>query len=174
MKYISGLMLEGVRVFDLKKIPDERGFFSEVFRSDWKELIGSDTIVQVNFSLIYPDTVKAWHRHANGKIEYFSALRGAIKVCTFDFTSRTMDEIFLSGEKLQIARIPGNFWHGIKAIGNEPAYMLSITTQLYDYDKPDEERRAWNDSEIIPLAINGNTNDRRVRKPWDWFFPPHK
>ncbi|MCL0084340.1 hypothetical protein M1N82_02215 [Dehalococcoidia bacterium] len=44
--------LPGVKTYDLKLIPDERGFFSEALRSDWKELLGGDEIAQVNVSLL--------------------------------------------------------------------------------------------------------------------------
>ncbi|MCL0039028.1 hypothetical protein M1O57_05405 [Dehalococcoidia bacterium] len=44
--------LPGVKTYDLKLIPDERGFFSEALRSDWKELLGEDEIAQVNVSLL--------------------------------------------------------------------------------------------------------------------------
>jgi dTDP-4-dehydrorhamnose 3,5-epimerase len=49
-----------------------------------------------------------------------------------------------------------------------------FVTRLYDYKNPDEERKPWNDPKIIPVEINGNKNDPRVNKPWDWFYPPHK
>ena len=32
-------MLPGVRVQDLRKSVDERGFFAEVLREDWKDLL---------------------------------------------------------------------------------------------------------------------------------------
>ncbi|MCL0060178.1 hypothetical protein M1O20_06865 [Dehalococcoidia bacterium] len=44
--------LPGVKTYDLKLIPDERGFFSEALRSDWKELLGEDEIAQVNVSFL--------------------------------------------------------------------------------------------------------------------------
>ena len=39
--------------------------------------------------------------------------------------------------------------------------------RLYDYESPDEERRPWNDSSIVPKEINGREDDPRVGKPWD-------
>ncbi len=167
-------MISEVRVIDLKKIPDERGSFSEIFRDDWKDFTDSESIVQVNSAVNYPGIVKAWHRHAKGKTEYFVALRGTIKICVYDTETNALDEIILSSEKLQIVRVPGHLWHGIKVISNEPSLTVTLTTHLYDYKNPDEERRPWNDKEIIPSSINGNTNDKRIGKPWDWFYPPHK
>jgi len=34
--------LQGVRVYELKVLPDERGFFAEVLRSDWKDFLGDE------------------------------------------------------------------------------------------------------------------------------------
>jgi dTDP-4-dehydrorhamnose 3,5-epimerase len=85
-----------------------------------------------------------------------------------------MLEVVLSGDKPQILRIPGHYWHGFKAIGQEPVYLIYFVNKLYDYQNPDEERRPWNDPTIVPQTINGKKDDPRIGKPWDWFHPPHK
>ena len=172
-------MIEGIIVKDLKKFVDERGFFSEILRDDWKDLLGDDNIIQFNLSYSYPDIVRAWHRHIEGQVDYFICITGSIKVCAYDDREESetygeLDEIILSGKSLKIARIPGILWHGYKAIGVKPIKMLYGVNKLYNYSKPDEERRAWNDATIIPNSINGNTNDPRAGKAWDWNFSPNK
>jgi dTDP-4-dehydrorhamnose 3,5-epimerase len=143
-------------------------------RIDWKDLLGEDKIVQVNLSVSYPGIVRAWHRHLRGQVDYFLVLKGALKICAYDDETGELDEIFSSGENLQIVRVPGRFWHGFKVLGNETAYLLYFTTKLYDYKDPDEERRPWNDQTIIPRMINGRSDDPRVGKPWDWLAVPYK
>jgi len=172
-------LIEGVIIRDVKKFVDERGFFSEILREDWKDLLGDDNIVQFNLSYSYPNIVRAWHRHLQGQIDYFICISGSIKVCAYDDRQGSnsfgeLDEIVLSEENLQIARIPGILWHGYKALGVKPIKMLYGVNCLYDYKTPDEERRPWNDSNIIPKSINGNINDWRVGKPWDWYYSPNK
>ena len=167
-------MLDGIRIKLLKQIPDERGFFTELMRKDWKEFLGGDGIVQVNLSVSYSGIVRAWHRHLRGQVDYFVTLKGAMKICAYDEESRELDEVVSTSDVLQIVRIPGIYWHGFKAIGNEPAWLLYFVNKLYDYKKPDEERRPWNDRTIIPASINGKTDDLRVGKPWDWTLPPHR
>lgn len=167
-------MLEGVKVFDLKKFPDERGFFSEILRQDWKDLLGDDVIAQANLSFSYPDIVRAWHRHLRGQVDYFIVVKGAMKICAYDDQTRQLSEIVASEHKLQVVRIPGHYWHGTKTIGNEPSLTTYFVSRLYDLKNPDEERRPWNDHTIIPVEINGKKNDPRVGKSWDWFIPPHK
>lgn len=172
-------MIEGVIIKDLKKFVDERGFFSEILRDDWKDLLRDDKILQFNLSYSYPDIVRAWHRHLCGQIDYFICISGAIKVCAYDDredseTNGELDEIILSEESLKIVRIPGILWHGYKAIGIKPIKLLYGVNNLYEYNNPDEERRSWNDPTIIPKSINGNREDPRVGKVWDWYYSPNK
>ncbi len=164
-------MLPGVSVKEIKKIPDERGSFAEIFRDDWKDLVeNEDKIVQANLSFSYPGMIRAWHRHDRGQIDYFVTIQGATKICAYDDrpdseTKGQLDEIISSEEKVQCVRIPGHYYHGYKSIGDKPALVVYLTTKLYDYENPDEERRAWNDPTII---------DPRTQKPYDWNATPHK
>jgi len=158
-------MLEGVKVFELKKIPDERGFFAEILRKDWREILGDEWIVQANLSYSYPGVIRAWHRHKRGQIDYFIVLQGAMRICAYDDRTKQLDEIVSTEHKLQIVRIPGHYWHGTKTIGYKPSLTLYFVTRLYDYANPDEERRPWNDPSII---------DPKTGKPYDWNKPPHK
>lgn len=158
-------MLEGVKIYELKKFPDERGFFAELLRRDWKEILGDEWIVQANLSFSYPGIIRAWHRHLRGQTDYFIVLQGAMRICAYDEKTGQLDEIVASEHKLRIVRIPGHYWHGTKTIGNKPSLTLYFVTRLYDYKSPDEERRPWNDQSII---------DPRTQKPYDWNKPPHK
>jgi dTDP-4-dehydrorhamnose 3,5-epimerase len=167
-------MLDGIKVRPIKRFPDERGFFCEIMRADWKDLFGADTIAQINHSFTYPEVIRAWHRHLRGQVDYFLAIKGAIKICAFDDKTSELNEVVSSGSDLQVVRMPGHYWHGFKAVGNEPAMLVYFTTKLYDPVDPDEERRTWNDPILIPKIINGKKNDVRVGKPWDWNYPTHK
>jgi len=167
-------MLEGIQIKPLKRKFDERGFFLELMRKNWKELLKEDDIVQANLSISYPGIIRAWHRHLRGQVDYFIALKGAIKICAYNEETGELNEIISTGNDLQIIRMPGKYWHGFKVISNEPAWLLYFVNKLYDYEQPDEERRPWNDQTIIPKKINGKTNDPRIGKPWDWNYPPHK
>lgn len=158
-------MLEGVKILELKKFPDERGFFSEILRQDWKDFLGEEWAVQANLSFSYPGMIRAWHRHLKGQTDYFIVVKGAMKICAYDEKSRQIDEIIASEHKLQVVRIPGHYWHGTKTIGNEPSLTVYFVTKLYDAKNPDEERRAWNDPKII---------DSKTGLPFNWDKPPHK
>jgi len=171
--------LEGVQIYDVKIMPDERGFFAEALRQDWSELLGNEWIDQVNLSYSYPGIVRAWHRHLRGQDDYFLVVRGAMKICAYDDeegsdTRGYIAEVVAGEEKPQIVKIAGHYWHGTKTIGHKQSLTVYFVTRLYDYKNPDEERRPWNDVKIVPAAINGRADDHRVGKPWDWFGAPHK
>jgi len=164
-------MLPGIKVTEITKHPDERGSFSEIFRQDWPNFIeGDDKILQANLSYSHPGIIRAWHRHQRGQVDYFITIKGITKICAYDDeadspTKGQLDEIISYGDKLQCVRIPGFYYHGYKVIGDEPALLVYLTTRLYDYKNPDEERRAWDDPTVI---------DPRTKKPYDWNAPSHK
>jgi dTDP-4-dehydrorhamnose 3,5-epimerase len=167
-------LLDGIIVKPLKKFADERGFFTEIFRKDWRELFEEESIVQSNLSITYPDVIRAWHKHERGQIDNFVVISGALKICAFDDNSRELDEIILTSDIPQMVRVPGKYWHGFKVLGDKPATIVYFVNKLYDYSAPDELRRDWNDPNIIPSTINGKTDDPRCNRQWDWFFPEFK
>jgi len=166
--------LKGIRLCELKILPDERGFFAEALRADWRELLGDDKILQANLSYSYPNVVRAWHKHERGQVDYFLVLEGAVKVCAYDEKTKKMVEVVLSENKPSVLRVPGEYWHGTKTISHKPSLTVYFVTKLYDYGNPDEARRPWNDPSIVPVEINGRRDDPRCGKPWDWFYPPYR
>lgn len=150
-------MLPGVKLQDVKKNLDERGFFAEIFRTDWKNLIGKDRIMQINLSESRPGIIRAWHRHLRGQIDYITVIKGTVKVCIYDggnsgnepASKGRMDEIVLDDRNPKVLRVPGFYWHGTRCIGSEPSMVLYLVTELYDYKNPDEERKPFDDRGII-------------------------
>ena len=118
-------MIEGWRVNDLTVHLDERGSFTELLRKDWQEFLGDDQIVQFNLSFSYPGVVRAWHRHLKGQNDYFLVMEGSIKVCAYDErqdspTYGELDEVILGPGRMRVVRVPGECWHGYKAISSDP------------------------------------------------------
>ena len=171
-------MLPGVQVRDLDRHVDERGSFTEILREDWKDLLGEERPVQSNFSVSYPGMIRAWHRHESGQYDLFVVLRGALKICAYndldDPQRGELDEIVVSGERLQAVAVRGHYWHGTKCVSPRPSETVYFVTRLYDPARPDELRRPWNDPSIVPASVNGNARDPRVGRAWDWNAPPHK
>ena len=153
VKEYSGL--SGIRVHILRLFPDERGFFSEALRRDWKELLEEDQIAQVNVSFSYPRIIRAWHRHLRGQVDYFLVLQGAMKICAYEDRDNPT-----KGKLVEIVSNSHN-----PQVSSEPSLLVCFTTRLYDYQNPDEERRPWNDATII---------DPKTDDPFDWNKLPHK
>ncbi len=154
----------GVQVLTPKINNDERGFVSEIFRNDWDDFFGKDKPNQINVSQSLPGVIRAWHRHLRNQIDFFTVLKGAVKICIYDNDKESktfgkLVEIISSEHKLQIVKVPGNFWHGTKTIGDEPSYTVYFLNNLYNYEDPDEERISWDDPSII---------DPRTKKSYDW------
>jgi dTDP-4-dehydrorhamnose 3,5-epimerase len=166
-------LLQGVIVKQLETFADERGFFTELFRADNKEIF-SDEIVQTNLSVTYPNIIRAWHKHDRGQVDYFLVIKGAAKICAYDDDTKELNEIISTGENIQVVRVPGHYWHGFKAISNEPTHLVYFVNRFYDKSNPDEIRRPWDDPKIIPSKINDKSNDPRCGKPWDWKASPNK
>jgi len=160
-------MLSGIGIKSLTTHADERGFFTELIRQDW---FVDETVQQSNFSISYPGTIRAWHRHIRKQTDVFVVLRGAIKLCAYDDATRGLNELVLTGDFLESVRIPGHYWHGFKVLGDARAYLVYFVNKLYDYENPDEQRRPWNDLAVCPSTINGSAKDPRCGKPWDWGY----
>ena len=166
--------LKGVKTYEINILPDERGFFAEALRSDWKEFLENESIIQTNISYSYPNVVRAWHKHLRGQIDHFLVLKGAMKIFAYDETTGNMTEVITTGQKPTIVRIPGKYLHGTKNVSSESSLLIYFVNRTYDYTNPDEHRRPWNDQTIVPTEINGKKDDERVGKPWDWFRAPYK
>lgn len=167
---IKNYDLDGVRVLTPERFQDERGYFCEVIREDWKEFFDGKLPKQANLTGSFPGIVRAWHRHERGQIDYYMVLKGTMKICAYDGdrnsnTYGKIVEIVVSGDLVQIVRVPGKYWHGLKTVSKEPTMMVYFVNNLYDYDNPDEKRKSWNSSDII---------DPVTKNPYDWNKPPHK
>jgi len=140
----------------LKVFSDERGFLVELLRND-------DSVYkkfgQVYITCCEPGFVKAWHYHKI-KTDYFTCITGKARVVVFDDregspTKSKMKEYVLSVDNPQLVKIPPGCYHGFEAVGDDPAYIISITTETYDHSDPDEYRIPFNDS-LIPFKWDGN------------------
>jgi len=142
-------MIEGVEVKQLKVIPDERGFLMEMLRCDDPLF---EKFGQVYLSVCYPGVVKGWHYHKI-QTDNFVVVKGMAKVVLYDGrpespTYRQIKEFFMGEKNPILLKIPPMVVHGIKAIGNEPAYLVNCPTEPYNYETPDEHRLPYDSAEI--------------------------
>jgi len=149
---VTQKLIDGVELKELKKNIDERGYLCELFRKDWALF---QEFAMAYFSTTFPGVVRAWHRHPRTKQQdYLCVLQGTAMIVVYDDreTSATKGLIneFITGEdNLTLVKIPGECWHGFKALGIRPVLLVNFPTKLYDYKQPDEERLPP-DTDTIP------------------------
>jgi dTDP-4-dehydrorhamnose 3,5-epimerase len=143
-------MIEGVAVKNLRVVPDERGHVMEMLRSDDEVF---EKFGQAYITTIYPGVVKGWHMHLE-QDDNVVCVRGMIKLVLFDDrdgspTRQEIMELFLGEHHTVLVHIPRGVYHGWKCISDEEAFVMNISTELYDYDDPDEHRLPF-DTDKIP------------------------
>ena len=142
-------MINGVKVKQLRVIPDERGRLMEVLRVDDPEFI---KFGQVYMTTAYPGVVKAWHFH---KVQYdnFACLKGMMKVVLYDSregspTKGEVNEFFLGEHNNILLQIPPFVYHGFKCISDTEAMIINCCTDMYNRAEPDEYRLPPHGSDI--------------------------
>ena len=142
-------MINDVKIKQLKRFCDDRGFLTEVLKS------GDDVFVEIKqttYTETYPGVVKAFHWHKKQWDVWF-VVKGMARVVLYDLRegSETMGETqsFCVGQdNLVLIAIPPGVAHGYQVLGNERVGLLYHASEPYDPDNPDEERLAFDDSKI--------------------------
>ena len=139
----------------MKKNVDERGYLCELLRKDWSIF---STFAMAYFSVTHPGVVRAWHRHPRTRQQdHMCVLQGMAKIVVYDnregsSSKGSINEFTIGEDNLVLLRIPGECWHGFKALGSKPVLLVNFPTMLYSHEEPDEER--------LPLDTN--------KIPYDW------
>ena len=142
-------MINGVKVKQLKVIPDERGRLMEVLRADDPVFI---KFGQVYMTTAYPGVVKAWHFHKK-QYDNFVCLKGMMKVVLYDSrdgspTKGEVNEFFLGEHNHILLQIPPLVYHGFKCISDTEAMIVNCCTEMYNRAEPDEYRLPPHGSDI--------------------------
>lgn len=143
-------MIDGVRIKQLRVIPDERGRVMEILRVD-DELF--TTFGQVYLTTTHPWVVKAWHLHRI-QTDNIAVVKGMLKVVLYDPreespTCGEVNEFFIGDHDPLLIQVPPGVYHGWKCIGEHEALVINCPTRAYDRDHPDEYRLPY-DTEEIP------------------------
>lgn len=134
-------MINGVKLKNLKVIPDERGRLMEILRSD------DDLFLQFGQAYItttYPGIVKAWHMHKK-QTDNVACIQGMIKLALFDPREdspsfRQVDQFYIGVHNPVLVQIPNGIYHGWMCISEQEAIIVNIPTEVYKYEQPDEHR----------------------------------
>ena len=141
-------MISGVMIKELKRHPDERGYFEELIRNS--DPFFSEGFAQLSRSHMVDGVVKAWHVHKT-QIDWWYVLRGTIKTVLYDArpdssTFKHLDEYVMGDESLPIVlKVPPGVAHGLKVMKG-PADLVYVTSKVYN--KEEEGRIPYDDSGI--------------------------
>lgn len=142
-------MIDGVKIKQLKVIPDQRGRLMEILRCD-DEMFSK--FGQVYMTTAYPGVVKAWHYH-KVQSDNLAVVHGTVEIALYDARedSPTKGEVnvFYAGVHSPIlVHVPPVVHHGFKNIGLEEAVIVNTVTEPYRYDEPDEYHVDPHDNDI--------------------------
>ena len=144
----SKVPIHDVRTKKLRVMPDERGWLMEILRADDQDL---DTkFGQVYLSATYPGVVKGWHYHRK-QVDNFACVAGMVKLVLVDTrpdspTNGGVNEFFIGTQNPMLVQVPKLVYHGWKCISTEPAIVVNVPTEAYNYAAPDEYRLAPHDT----------------------------
>ena len=120
--------LENIYPSLLEKHSDQRGFFSEIIRTD----IGG----QFSYSTTLPGVTRGNHFHSR-KIERFIVISGKAKISLRKIGSTEVNDYLLEGEKPSYVDMPIWYTHNITNIGTTPLITAFWINEPYNEKDPD-------------------------------------
>ena len=126
-------MIEGVEIFPLRRISDERGTVMHMLREDDPHF---RQFGEIYFSVIYPGIIKGWHLHQRMTINY-AVVDGNIKLVLFDQrvgspTNGQLQEIVFGQINYQLVRVPPGVVNGFTAVGGLRAVVANCADIPHD------------------------------------------
>ncbi len=107
---------------------------------------------QLNYSVIYPGIIKAWHRH-DKQTDFWLCLHGHLKVGIHREHDNNAWMLVIGERNPGALVIPPPLWHGAATVGCEPAGLLYYVDRQYDPEAPDEYRRPHDDVPDFPWTV---------------------
>lgn len=146
---IPANLIQGVRVRELRRISDDRGFLMEMLRSDWPEF---ETFAQSYVTACHPGVVKGWHYHKK-QWDHFVPIQGTAKIVLYDPRENSpskgcINQFCVEAAFPLLIKIPPLVYHGFTAVGEQTTLIVNFPTELYNYEQPDEYRVAFDDPSI--------------------------
>jgi len=142
-------MIDGVKIKELRVIPDERGRLMEILRSDDEAFAGFG---QVYMTTAYPGVVKGWHYHKI-QTDNMAVVSGMMKLVLYDGRDKSptkgeVMEVFFGEQQPRLVTIPPMIYHGFKCISDREAIVINVPTEVYNRREPDEFRLHPHDNDI--------------------------
>lgn len=120
-----------VKSLDVKK--DARGWLSEIIRS---EDVDYKKFGQVLVTVANPGETKGNHYHKR-KTEWYCVIKGRGILTIINRNNKEKKEIETGEENMALIKIPANYFHRIKNIGEEEMLLLVYTDEVFNRNDPD-------------------------------------
>lgn len=120
-----------IKSLDVKK--DGRGWLSEIIRS---EDVDHKKFGQVLITAANPGETKGNHYHKR-KTEWYCVIKGKGIVTIINRNNKEKKEIETGEENMALIKIPVNYFHRIKNIGEEEMLLLAYTDEVFNRNDPD-------------------------------------
>ncbi|NQT49650.1 dTDP-4-dehydrorhamnose 3,5-epimerase family protein [Candidatus Kuenenbacteria bacterium] len=142
-------MIQDVKIKQLKKFCDDRGFFAEVIKEGEETF---QTVKQTSYTETHPGVIKAFHWHKRQWDVWF-VVKGMAQVVLHDLressATKGKTQVICAGEDNPVViSIPPGVAHGYRVLGNKKVGLFYHTSEAYDPNNPDEERIDFDDSRI--------------------------
>jgi len=142
-------MIDGVKIKEIKKHFDDRGFFAEIIK------FGEDTfkeIKQTSYTETYPAVIKAFHWHKQ-QFDIWFPVKGSIRIVLYDLredspTYKETQVIYAGEDNPLVVLLPPGVAHGYQILGSEKAGLFYHTSDAYNPNEPDEFRIPFDDKKI--------------------------
>ena len=138
-------MIEGLLRIPLRRIADERGWFSELRR----ESALPRPTRQTNISFSRARVIRGLHYHLRGQDDLFACLQGTARVVVLDRDTGDTFSEDIGDENPVALYIPGRHAHGFEAL-TDLLFCYHVTEE-YDPDDPDEHALPWDDPRVRHL-----------------------
>jgi dTDP-4-dehydrorhamnose 3,5-epimerase len=150
-------MIDGVKIYDLNKYEDERGWLIETYRADERGFQAAMSYV----SETKPGVARGPHEHVH-QADYFVFIGpGRFRVYLWD----NRDDSATKGEHMKIEAgagepkamyVPKGVVHGYKCISDVPGWCINLPDKLYKGENKTEEvdELRWEDKPDSPFKID--------------------
>ncbi|MDD5616419.1 MAG: dTDP-4-dehydrorhamnose 3,5-epimerase family protein [Candidatus Methanoperedens sp.] len=132
MNFISG-EINDIKVIDLIKNEDKRGWLIELFR---KDLIDEQILPEMSYiSLTLPGIIRGPHEHME-QTDYFCFLSSTFKLMLWDnrkesATYKHKMNLITGENNPMIVIVPPQIVHAYKNIGDVPGLVINLPNKLY-------------------------------------------
>ena len=138
-------MIDGVRVIELPRFDDERGWFVELRRESWLPRPS----LQTNLSFSRRGFIRGLHYHERAQDDLFACLQGTARVVVLDRETGETFSVDIGDENRVAVYVPGHHAHGFEALTD--LLLLYHVSEEYDPADPDEHAVCWADPRVKHL-----------------------